>query len=611
MSAERRTPCPLPIRLLLIDENRDDHQLVCDLLDDVADTNFAIDWANDLAVGRDLLEDRRFDICLLDHQFPDGDGLSLIDTAKVRGIDTPMIVLASQGSVELDRRAMALGASGYLDKDRLDPMLLERTIRYALQQRRIVCNLSDELLRDSATGLVTPVLFQDRLARALAAAKRRQTVAALVLIGLGDDQASPTSRQQRLNASAKILTDQLRETDTVAGLSSDRLALILEDLRKADDAALVVLKMLDRLTASADLENGRSRSAPCAGIALYPDDCGDVSSMLRQAEAAMRRAKTDATHKHSAYRFSSNHSIQNMHRRFVLSGDLKRALGQQALALRYRPLVHITGKTISLSAEVYWKGQDKCPILRDQFQAIADDRPLVGLLTNWLIGEAVSQLSTWQKQGLGRVDLSLPAISARPHDLPILERSVCEHLADARIAADQLEIDLGQELLSGDFDLGCQRLSTLKATGVRLALDEFGRNNTSFEKLAVDVLDGLKLSSELYRDLPGNPASETFLKAIINLGHDLELKVVANGTRDERQFAFLKSVGCDAIKLCAPDSLLTADMFTIWLQKSSPLQTSQKAGPLFKTQVSSPNRKPDAATIKMDINQPLSSTKNL
>ena len=607
MSAERRASSSEPIRLLLIDDSRDDRHLLCDLLDEVADATFAIDWARDLSTGRDLLGHGDFDICLLDHELPDGDGLSLIETAIIRGIETPVIVLASHGSAEQDRRAMAFGASGFLDKSRLDSTLLERTIRYAIHQQNVVRDLGEAILRDDATGLITPVLFQDRLTRALTAAKRHQTMVALVLLDLGHDLASAELQERHLIDQAKRLTDQLRETDTVARLADHQLALILEGLRRPDDAALVTRKVLDRLAAPTDQGDGElseaPRAGPFAGIALYPEDCCDISSMRRQAEAALRRAKSE---KRKGYLFGAEHADQHVQREFLLSDDLKKALDLKTLALRYRPLIHVAEKAIGLSAEIDSNRLGRQPFSIDDFLPIADDQALIEALTDWLIGEAVFQLQTWQDQGFEKVSLSLPFISVRVVDLPILERSIRRHLKDASIAPGQLEIDLDQKLVIADLECGGHGLAALKAIGIRLAIDEFGRTDTCFHKLAHDRLDGLKLSSKLYHDLPGNAASETLLRAIINLGHDLDLQVVANGARDERQFAFLKRAGCDVIKLCAAESLLTADMFTTWLQKTDAPIRSERTGLTARTSVHSSAEQPELAVMKMDVKESLS-----
>lgn len=606
MNAERRAPSPDPIRLLLVDDSQDDHRLLCDLLDAVNDVSYAIDWAKDLSTGRDRLENGRFDVCLIDHRLPEGDGLELLETAAVRGFPAPMILLTGHGSAKLDQRAMTLGASGFLDKNRLDSTLLERTIRYAMQQQKIIRSHAHAALRDDATGLITPILFRDRLARALAVAKRRQSLVALVLIDLGQERAPETDleRQERqLTVQAKRLVRHLRETDSVARLADQRLALILESLQCADDAALVARKTLDKLTSPVVEDDETLIARPSAGIAIYPEDCGDIDTLLRQADDAMRRAKAEEGH---GYRFGSERVDHRVQRQFLLSDDLKRALDQETFTLRYRPSVHVANTAISLTAEVYSNKPENKHISTDQFLSIAHNRSLIASITDWIVGEAISQLLAWRYQGFERVDLSLPFVSTRPVDLPILERSIRRHLGKAPISPDHIEIDLGQNLVISDLASGGHGLAALKATGVRLALDDFGRHDASFHHLANDLLDSLKLSSRLYHDLPGDTAHETLLKAIISLGHDLDLRVMADGARDEHQFAFLKGAGCDAIKLRAAKSSLTADMFTSWLQKTKPPLASGKARIVVKSQITSGNGQTCPAEMGVKNKEPLS-----
>ncbi len=595
MSAERRALSPNPVRLLLVGDSHDDHCLLCDLLDAVVDVRFSIDWAKDLKTGLERMEHGRFDACLIDHKLPDGNGLELLKTAVVLGFQAPIILMADQASAKLDQQAMNLGASGFLDKSSLDPSLLERTIRYAIRQQEIVQSLNRTALRDDVTGLVTPSLFRDRLTKALAYAKRRQSLVAVVLIEIeqGADQTLDKGlRDKRLALRAKHLTHRLRTTDTVARLADHRLGLILEDLQEPDNAALVTQKALDRLTMLAS-ENGTPViEMPTAGIALYPEDGGDVDTLLQRAATAMLRTKADESHR---YRFSSDLMDRKAPRQFLRHNDLKHALDNETIALRYRPLVHIRTPMISLSAEIHLDSPENEPVPTARFLSIADDRSLVKKTTNWMVRKAVSQLQAWQQQNLGNIELSLPFISARASDLPFLEQALGEHLNAADIDPNHIEIDLDQALIAGDLATGGHGLTALKAIGIRLALDGFGRREVSIHNLANDRLDSLKLSSLLYRDLPGDMSQTTLLKSIINLGHDLDLRVVADGARDDRQFAFLKEAGCDAVKLRAAGSSLTADRFTNWLQKNRQLTGKPPKLAVRPERQSSCQRTPSAA----------------
>jgi len=586
MIAKQRALSPDPIRLLLVDANQEDHALLTDLLDAVKDVRFAVDWAMDLATGRDRMENGQFDACLIDQTLPDGDGLKLLETASVRAFVPPMILLAERGCPDLDRRAMALGASNFLDKTRLNPTLLERTIRYAIKQRSLMEDLARKELRDDETGLIGTTLFRDRLKHALAFATRRQSQVAVMFIAIDRVDES-------LAIQASRLTRQLRDTDTIARLATGHLALILEGLHGADDAALVARKVLDMLAEPIPCHDGQISPHPSIGIALFPEDCGGVDALLRQADGAMRQAFAEGGHQ---YRFGCDRRNGGMLPEILLGGDIKQALEEQTLTLRYRPLVHVAETALSLVVEVYTKGPESRLVLPRHFFSIAHDRLLIARTMNWMLMTAVSQLLKWRREGILKIGLSLPFMSARPYDIPILEQAIRQQLDQADIAPDRIEIDLDQDLVAGDIASGGHRLAGLRKTGVRLALDDFGRAETSFQHLTSDLIQSLKMSPELYQDLPGNRSQETLLKAIVNLGHDLDLRVVANGVRDDRQFAFLRKIGCDAIKLQVAGSSLTADTVSSWLRQQHGHPSSAKPQTLAKAP-SAANRKPAAPAM--------------
>jgi len=259
-------------------------------------------------------------------------------------------------------------------------------------------------------------------------------------------------------------------------------------------------------------------------------------------------------------------------------------------------LVHVAETALSLVVEVYPKGPESRLVLPRHFFSIAHDRLLIARTMNWMLMTAVSQLLKWRREGILKIGLSLPFMSARPYDIPILEQAIRQQLDQADIAPDRIEIDLDQDLVAGDIASGGHRLAGLRKTGVRLALDDFGRAETSFQHLTSDLIQSLKMSPELYQDLPGNRSQETLLKAIVNLGHDLDLRVVANGVRDDRQFAFLRKIGCDAIKLQVAGSSLTADTVSSWLRQQHGHPSSAKPQTLAKAP-SAANRKPAAPAM--------------
>lgn len=566
MSAELQTSVSGPIRILLVEDNHDDRRLLCDLLDAVRDVKFVIDWAESIVAGRDLLERDQFDVCLIDQDLPDGEGLELLDYAAIHEKIAPTILMSAHASTKLDQQAMALGASGFLDKGRLDPSLLERTIRYAINQGKAIQSLRQGILQDENTGLLKPALFCDRLTHAFALAKRQRKIVATVMIDVAqrsDVAADRETCEKHLARMTKHIQRCLREADTAGRMSDRRLALIFEGLRSADDAALITQKVLEDMS-SPILIDGCSMSAkPKAGIALYPQDGDEADVILRRADAAMRQVKSE---KNLRYRFACDHLHHGIHGRVQHVQDLQHALNQRKLALRYRPLIHTDSSKISLSTEVHAPSVGDDLILIDQPTLMAQAPSFIAMLTDWLIGNVVTQLRIWQEQGFKNVELSIPFLSACPSHLSFLEGAIQQHLQPAAIDPRRIEFDFSEDLVFEDIKNGGPALATLRAMGVRLALDGFGRDSASIHHLPNSHLDSLKLSPRLYDNLPGDKSQEALLKAIIGFGHDLNLRIVAEGTANERQFSFLKNIGCDAIKLSVACTSLTTDKFMNWLR---------------------------------------------
>ncbi len=592
MNAYRRAPFDEPIRVLLVEDSQDDHRLICDLLDTVADTRFSIEWAKDLAAGRDQLEKARFDVCLIDQRLPDGDGLDLLETIQIQDCPSPAIMLTGHGSVELDRLAMERGAAGFLDKNRIDPDLLARTIRYATRQQENVARLTRHVTTDELTGLVSRFIFHDRLKVALAAARRHDRLVATMIVDL--EAAEPHPQDQAsldaLKMAARRLTGLLRETDTVGRLADRQFAVIVQDLRKPEHAALVAQKMLDTLAPLAAEADDRRVIRPSIGIALYPKECGEVSGLLRQAHWAMRQARSEGGHR---FRFGSDRIDRQIHDRFLLANDLKEAVDRDELSLRFRPQIHLTSDVVGLSGEIFWDRPDRGVLSADQFRSIVDTHGLIDLLTDWVVTRAAEQMRAWRELGITDVDLALPLLSRHVADWRGLTRRIGERLGAAGIPPGRIELDLDEALVIGDLASGGHGLAALKECGVRIAFDGFGHGGASLHRLRGDLLDSLKLSPELYRDLPGDDPRELLVKAIVGLGHDLDLRVVANGVRDERQFVFLKTIGCDAIQLRTSCPPLSADACTSWLR-----QTAQQPGRSDPRQSARPIARPETIMVK-------------
>ncbi len=577
MTAALRAPSTRLIRVLLVEDDPIDHRLVVDLLDQVPMVRFLIDCARNLADGLDRLTRATFDVCLIDLSLPDGDGLDLIASADTLGLTLPMIALTGSPSFEQDQRALVLGAAGFLEKDKLDPPTLERLIRYTIHQRKITASLVRHAFIDEGTGLISAGLYRERLDRALAFTRRHDREFAVMMIDLAfepglkaDDRLIDTA----LAAVGKRLAGALRETDSVARLSSQQLALLIEGMRSLDHAATVARKVLRLLRTPIDVDDHAVILTPSIGIAVYPREGGEGDALIRQTEAAMRRAIDEGG---GCYRFASERLDHEAREGAILEKAFNIAFDHRELRLRFHPEVHQTGRPAGLGGLIFWRHPDQGWLPMDHMLANTDDETLIKGIADWSLAAAAEQILAWQQDGLKppRLSLAIPFLQ-RPA-LAILKQAVREQVEKRHVSPRLIEIDLQEDLVLEDARRGYSDLASLKATGIRLALDDFGKGRTAIQDLRHDLLDGLKLTPELHRDLTGNKLKETRVRALISLGHNLGLDVTARDARDQHLFTLLKQLGCDVIQLTAL-SPMSADAAAAWLRTMSsetPLPTAR------------------------------------
>jgi diguanylate cyclase len=571
------------VRVLLVEPDDGDYRRACEILDSITHASFALERAPDLAGGLALLREGEFDVLLLEAALPDGEGLEIVRVAQSRQHRVPVVILSGRPTLELDLEAMALGASDFLDKSRIDAALLERTIRYAIWQRRQAERLSRLAQHDELTGLANRALFHDRLERALAWARRQGRMVAVMILDLNgfkpvNDKLGHVAGDRLLKICARRLVQRLRETDTVARLGGDEYALIIENLAKREHAGLVARKVLDSIAPPVSIDRHEVRVTASVGLALYPKDAEDP-----RAHAPRRRCHVPGQGGGgSLCRFSSPEFERRLERGALLESDLRRALDGGEFALHFQPQVRLAGREVAVSAQIRWRHPELGLIDAERFVALAEDSGLLEPLTDWLFEAGCSQLARWRALGLHELHLALPLLSCQRLAWTDLARRLDRHLAAADLPADRLELEIDEELLLYDADRGGTGVSALKQYGLRLAMQGFGRGPTSLRGLRLGVLTTLKLGRELLKAVPDEPQAAALLGAVIALARDLGLRVVAEGAETQEHLAFLRERGCSAVQAFMSCPPLPAEACTGWLCESL-RATRPDASPSFSS----------------------------
>jgi diguanylate cyclase (GGDEF)-like protein len=343
-----------------------------------------------------------------------------------------------------------------------------------------------------------------------------------------------------LQTMAERLRAGTRTSDLVARIGGDEFTVLLHNLSRADDAALVTRGLLDRLAKTCRAESHDVTLSASAGISVYPEDGTDAATLLRNADLAMYRAKQEGK---NTYRFFTAEMSERALERMLLLDSLKSALERDEFEIVYLPVVH-KGQAPSLEALLRWRHPKLGLVAPASFIAQAEES---GLMLP--IGAGVLRGATRFCASLAQRDVRVVVnLSARQFLQPGLVESVREALALSSLEASRLELDLTEAAVMNDSEDVADRLRLLRQLGVQLALDDFGTGYFSIRRIRDLGFRRLKIDRSLITELPAGEEQAAQVDAILSLGRSLGLEVVAEGVETEAQRAFLESKGCSGIQ---------------------------------------------------------------
>ena len=403
---------------------------------------------------------------------------------------------------------------------------------------------------DALTGLPNRTLLQDRLAKALAGARRQKDKVALLFLDLDgfkiiNDSLGHSVGDLLLQEVAERLKTWGREQDTVARLGGDEFLIMLTDVKNVGDIAVAAERLMGAMTAEFVVQ-GRSLSISCSlGISIFPEHGADGEILVRNADAAMYNAKD---YGRNNFRFFTEDMNAQAVERLTLENSLRLALENEELFLVYQPQMDIaTGRITGLEALLRWKRSDLGLVPPDKFIGIAEKSGLILPIGEWVLRTACSQARKWQNEGLPAVAVAVnvSAVQFRQEGFCKLIRRV---LQETGLAPQYLELELTESLLLANAEVMLSVVEELKAIGITLAIDDFGTGYSSFSYLRQFRVSKLKIDRSFIRDVAIKPDDAAITTAIISMAKSLNLKVIAEGVEDEAQMSFLRTHHCDEIQ---------------------------------------------------------------
>jgi diguanylate cyclase (GGDEF)-like protein/PAS domain S-box-containing protein len=422
---------------------------------------------------------------------------------------------------------------------------------------------------DSLTDLPNRVLLNDRLNHAICLAHRRRRKMAVLFLDVDrfkhvNDSLGHEIGDRLLQSVAQRLLNCVRRSDTVSRQGGDEFVILLSEITQAQDAAVSAEKMLQALAAPHRIDQHELRVTGSIGIVVYPDDGTEADVLLKHADFAMYHAKDQGRNNYQF--FEPDLNVRALERQ-VLESGLRRAIDSQELVLHYQPKIDLeNGAIVGAEAFVRWRHPQRGLILPAQFVPIAEVCGSIVPIGRWVLREACRQARAWQLAGIGppRIAINVSAPELRDRDFLFCVRTI---LAESGLAPCDLEIELREAVLMQDAQFALEVLSCLKELHVQLALDDFGTGYSSLSHLKQFPIDILKIDQSFVRELTTDSDAGSIVGAVIGMGKNLGMQVVAEGVESREQLACLQELSCPQAQGYYLSEPLTAAEFTRLLRR--------------------------------------------
>lgn len=449
-----------------------------------------------------------------------------------------------------------------------DILFYEGTVEEITERKLHEAQMHFQATHDALTGLPNRTLLYDRLEQAVLQAHRNGSALAVVFFDLDqfkyvNDSLGHQVGDRLLKTVAGRLKSCVRDSDTVARLGGDEFVLVLTNQTGEDSVAHTMERILASVAAPWFV-NGAELQITCSmGISLCPGDTQDADILLKQADAAMFRAKQMGRNNFQFFS-SEMHSAMSGHLEMMTS--LRRALAKGEFTLHYQPKVNLgTGSIVGAEALIRWQPPDGQMISPGQFIPVAEESGLIIPLGEWVLRTACAQACAWQKAGHAAIPVSVN-LSPLQMERGNVVQLVTQVLADTGLAPEYLELEITENVVMREVDKSFAMLAELRALGVKISIDDFGTGYSSLSYLKRFPVNTLKIDQSFVRGVPLDQDNAGIVKAIISLGHTLNLNVLAEGVETPEEYAFLRESHCDEIQGYYRSKPVTQEAFAQMLQ---------------------------------------------
>ncbi|WP_052452293.1 sensor domain-containing phosphodiesterase [Noviherbaspirillum autotrophicum] len=403
---------------------------------------------------------------------------------------------------------------------------------------------------DTLTELVNRNVLKDRMRQAIATAQRERTFVTVGFIDLDNfkfinDSLGHNIGDELLKRVADRLVRCLRGQDTIARYGGDEFAFVLVGQKDEKSVAALMERVLKTIDRPFNVDGHKFFISCSIGVSFYPRDGLDPDTLMKNADAAMYRAKEKGRNNFQFYTPAMNKRVTE---RLSLEAKLRQALEREEFALYYQPKVELaSGHIVGVEALLRWHCPSGATIGPATFIPLAEETGLIVPIGEWVLGSACAHIKALQEIGLPPLRVAVN-ISARQLDSGPLIDVIRGALMKAGLEATFLELELTESLVMTNPEEVIKLLHDLREMGLWLAIDDFGTGYSSLSYLQRLPVDRLKIDQSFVRDIGADPNDAIIARAVISLGHSLGMSVIAEGVSSSEQLSFLRQNGCDEMQ---------------------------------------------------------------
>lgn len=443
---------------------------------------------------------------------------------------------------------------------------------------RMTDHLSRMAYSDSLTMLPNRYYFQDKLSALLVKARRNRSQLAVYFLDLDqfkhiNDTMGHAAGDALLKKVAERMKECLPKKATLSRMGGDEFTLVVSDLKSMDEAKSIAEKIIEAMERSILLHEKEVFISCSIGIVLYPSDGQDAETLMKNADAAMYRAKEQGRNN---YQFYAPPNSQDRIERVTMETMLRHAVERKQFIVYYQPRVYAHNEQLAcLEALVRWHHPVHGIIQPKDFIPLAEETGLIVQIGEQVLQMACKQLKQWLDRGFPEINISVN-LSARQFSQPNLPGVIAKILKEEKLHPSYLELEITESMAMGDINHAVAMLRTLKDMGIKVVIDDFGTGYSSLSYLKRLPIDGLKIDRSFIQNILTDPDDAAIVNVIITLAKTLNLSVTAEGVETVGQHLFLKERHCDEAQGFLFGKPMPKAMFEDWIRHVMSEEEQQK-----------------------------------